>query len=250
VREEVRKKIFFDVFDVLPRGGPGGNDFTARAYGMLDPLPPEPVILDIGAGPGIQTAELARLSGGRVVGLDNHPPFCRRLKKRADSPDRPAISVVRGSMFEPCFRSGSFDVIWAEGSIYIMGLEAGLRAWKDMLAPSGYFTVTELSWIRENPPAELTGFWIDEGAVVRTVNENLTIIEESDYDMIGHFTLPDSAWWDDFYSPMEERIETLKERYENDGEALNVLDAIARETRIRRDYGDWYGYVFYVMKQR
>jgi len=31
--------------------------------------------VDIGCGPGMQTLELARISGGRIVAVDNHQPF-------------------------------------------------------------------------------------------------------------------------------------------------------------------------------
>ena len=37
---------------------------------MMEYLPPEPRILDIGCGPGVQTVELLRLSGGTVVALE------------------------------------------------------------------------------------------------------------------------------------------------------------------------------------
>lgn len=28
--------------------------------------------------------------------------------------------------------------------------------------------------------------------------------------IVGHFTLPAEAWWDDFYTPMEQRIAELR----------------------------------------
>ena len=30
---------------------------------------------------------------------------------------------------------------------------------------------------------------------------------KSGFSLVGHFSLPDEAWWDDFYTPMEHRIE-------------------------------------------
>jgi ubiquinone/menaquinone biosynthesis C-methylase UbiE len=43
--------------------------YTRKAFHMLPPLV-EPRILDIGCGTGVATIELARLSGGIIVGVD------------------------------------------------------------------------------------------------------------------------------------------------------------------------------------
>lgn len=48
-------------------------------------------------------------------------------------------------MFEIREPSKSLDVIWAEGSIYIIGFERGLREWGRFLKDGGYLGVTHLS---------------------------------------------------------------------------------------------------------
>ncbi len=55
-------QYFIELYCSLPRGGPGDNVSTRRAFEMLEHLPDEPRILDLGCGPGMQTLELARLS--------------------------------------------------------------------------------------------------------------------------------------------------------------------------------------------
>ena len=75
--------ILYEMFEGMPRGGPGNNQMTRRAYEMVSDLPPAPEIIDIGCGPGMQTLELARISGGHVTALDNHPPFLERLNRDA-----------------------------------------------------------------------------------------------------------------------------------------------------------------------
>jgi len=64
-----------------------------------------------------------------------------------------------------------------------------------------------------------------------------------------HFTLPDEAWWDDFYTPMEQRIEELRGTYATDTEALAVLDEISREPEVHRRYSDYYAYEFFVARR-
>lgn len=55
-------EYFYELYTGLPRGGSGDNISTRKAYSMLKNIPAEPLILDIGCGPGMQTLELARIS--------------------------------------------------------------------------------------------------------------------------------------------------------------------------------------------
>ena len=61
---------FMELYGYLPRGGPGDIDSTKKAYAMIRDIPPQPRILDIGCGPGVQTLELARLSGGKLLAIE------------------------------------------------------------------------------------------------------------------------------------------------------------------------------------
>ncbi|MEJ8547609.1 hypothetical protein [Brevibacillus borstelensis] len=67
--------------------------------------------------------------------------------------------------------------------------------------------------------------------------------------MRGHFVLSESAWWDDYYEPMGERISQLQEQYKNDRNALAALEEASREIELYRKYSSYYGYVFYVMQK-
>ena len=72
-------EYFYELYTGLPRGGPGDNESTRKAFNCMEDLPAEPLILDIGCGPGMQTLELARLSGGKIIALDNHQGFLDKL---------------------------------------------------------------------------------------------------------------------------------------------------------------------------
>ena len=74
-------KVFWEVHNGLPSEGPGDNKSTQKAYMMLARLPENPHILDVGCGPGMQPIELAKLSNGRLVALDNHQPFLEILRR-------------------------------------------------------------------------------------------------------------------------------------------------------------------------
>ena len=57
------------------------------------------------------------------------------------------------------FEPSSFDVIWSEGAIYVIGFEAGLAKVKEYVKPGGYVAVSEAVWLAENPPQAAVEFW-------------------------------------------------------------------------------------------
>jgi len=61
--------------------------------------------------------------------------------------------------------------------------------------------------------------------------------------------LPESAWWDAYYHPLEERLELLREKYAATPEKVEVIESIQMEIEIYRKYSGYYGYVFYVMQR-
>jgi hypothetical protein len=65
---------------------------------------------------------------------------------------------------------------------------------------------------------------------------------------VGHFTVPESAWWQPYYGPMDGRIARLREQYAGNVSAQALLDGHAREIEMYRKYSAWYGYEFYVMQ--
>ena len=242
--------VFYELFTELPRQGPGSNECTARAYGFFEGVPKFPKILDIGCGTGMQTLELARLSEGKVTGLDKHQDALDKLEaKSIDLGLIGNIETKNGSMFDLPYPDDSFDIIWAEGSIYIMGFEEGLTNWRRFLKPKGFVAVTEVSWLKPSPPTELETFWKNEYPGIKSVEENIEIITQTGYKLIKNFTLPDSVWWDQFYLPLEKRIAELEPIYKGNNKARDVLEITKLEIEYYRKYSDYYGYVFYIMKK-
>jgi hypothetical protein len=73
------------------------------------------------------------------------------------------------------------------------------------------------------------------------------MIERVGYRLIGHFTLPDTAWSDSYYGPMEKEIGRLEKKYAEGHEARGVLSACRREIDLFRRYSRYFGYEFFVM---
>ncbi len=241
--------IFFELHQDLPREGPGDNESTRRALALIPGLPARPMILDVGCGPGMQTLELARQTGGQIVAVDTHQPFLNKLEQSArQSGYQEQITTRNVSMVSLDFEPASFDLIWSEGAIYIMGFEQGLRLWRKFLKPGGCIAVTEISWIRPEPPAELAAYWNREYPAMHSTQENLASLAACGYRSLGHFVLPETSWWENYYNPLAQRLARLRAKYAGDPEANQLLDANQLEMEFYRKYSAWYGYVFYVMQ--
>ncbi len=243
------RDIFFEIHQGLPREGPGRNDYTRKAFEML-PHMDRPRILDIGCGPGGPTMELARISGGFVIGLDNHQPYLDVLGEKIEKAglsDR--VKAKNGSLFAMDIPEESFDILWSEGSIYIIGFERGLNEWRKYIKPHGFLVVHEMTWLKPDPPKEISDYWKKMYPGITTIPHNLEIIPRCGYDVLGHFPLPEEAWWEGYYHPLEERLNKLRAKYLNDPDALKICDTEQEEIDLYRKYSEWYGSVFYVMQR-
>jgi len=242
-------EFFFEIHKDLPREGPGDSESTRKAFRKLAMLPEQAAILDVGCGPGVQTMDLALISEGTIVAVDTHQPFLDVLQQKInDEGFQDRIKVQNQSMKALEFPPASFDLIWSEGAIYIMGFENGLRAWKPLLKPEGYIVVTEATWLKPNPPAEIREFWQQAYPEMKSLEENLNIIHNCGYYLIDYFVLPETSWTEEYYKPMQDRIEMLRVQYKDDPQKLAILDEEQIEIQLYNKYSDWYGFVFYIMQ--
>jgi len=242
--------IFFELYESLPRQGPGNLDCAARALALCRDLPLAPGVLDLGCGVGGQTLHLADLISGSIVALDSHAPSIERL--RATVSVRGLAERIQprvGDMADPGLPPASLDLIWSEGALYNIGIENALRVCRVLLRPGGYLAFTDAVWRRDNPPPEVKASFDDEYPTMGCVPDVLAAIERSGFSLIGHFTLPDEAWWDDFYTPMERRIGELRAQHAADAEAQAILDQLAQEPELHRRHSDAYAYELIVARR-
>ena len=249
MNEDQIMAILYEIHEGLPRGGPGSTECTQRAFRMLAELPPKPAILDIGCGPGMHTLDLAALTNGTIVALDNHQPFLDQLMAEARQHGlQNNIETAKEDMFSLDFAPETFDLIWSEAAIYIVGFEKGLLDWKPLLKPHGYMAISEIAWLRPDPPRDLRDFWAESYPGIQTIDENLATIRRCGYREIGHFVLDESTWWENLYTPIMERLPILKEKYQGHPEALTMLQIEEQEIDLYRRYSEYYGYVFFAMQ--
>jgi len=239
---------FLQLYGTLPRAGPGSNELTRQAFHLIEDLPESPRILDVGCGPGMQTLELLRISSGSVVALDILSLMIDRVKADAHEAGLShRLETIVQDMNSMTFQPDSFDLIWSEGAIYNLGFEAGLTSFKEFVKPGGYVAVSEVVWLKPDPPEKAIEFW-QEYPEIDTVNAKLAIIERLGYEVVGHFLFPTSAWTEQYYDPLESRIAEKAQEWTGLPDAEAILQSASNEIELFRKYSDTYGYVFFVMR--
>ncbi len=254
--QDFLKRIHW-VFDAsLPRLGPGDELSTQKALGLA--LAGRPVngaseqlrILDLGCGNGAQTLHLVKHVRGDILAVDNYQPYLDELKRRAEFAGvSKRIRIQFGDMREVQFAEGSFDLIWSEGALNLMGFSDGLAVCHRLLAPGGQLAVTELCWLKPDPPGECRDYFMQEYPAIKSVDDNLRLIADCGYKVLGHFPLPRSSWWEQFYQPLENRLRELRGQPSTVAEKLAFVETMEKQIEIFRKYFGSYGYEFFVMQR-
>ena len=242
---------FYEIYETIPRQGPGDRESTERALHLLPPLTPSRRILDIGCGSGAQTIDLAQTTEAQIVAVDNHPPFVSRLARRAAEVGLgEQIAAQVGDMNDLQFPDGSFDVIWSEGSIFIIGFAKGLSAWRRLLAPGGYMVVSEFCWFHNDPPGELQELFLDGCSDVGDVEARRKAVADNGYRLLGDFVLSEKGWWENYYVPLGKCLERFRNLHAGEPEALDVASRSQHEIDLYRKHVGAFGYVFFVMQRQ
>lgn len=245
------ESAIFEIFDGLPRQGPGSNKCTEKAFSMLPSLPVDIKILDIGCGAGMQTIHLARICDNcHITAVDVYQPYLESLMEKAafeGVADR--ISTVCASMDDLTFENNEFDIIWCEGAIFVMGFEKGLDYWKHFLKEGGFMALTEAAWFTDSPSEEVFKFWSEYYPDITTIPQNEDRIEAAGYSIINRFKLPASVWWDEFYIPLKKRLDSIEDKFKDNAEAESIIEFSRKEMELFKQYSNEYGYVFFVLQK-
>jgi SAM-dependent methyltransferase len=202
--------------------------YTRKAFQMI-PRMERPLILDIGCGSGISTQELAKLSRGEVIGIDIDQAvldkFARRIRKAGLANQ---IHVMNRSMFDMDFPDKSFDIVWAEGSVYAIGFERGLQEWKQLLKLGGCMVVHD-----------------EQG----NIKKKLEQISDCGYQLLGYFTLSKETWWTEYFAPLEKLVSETRTKCPHDQSVLEEIRQAQAELDMYGEYPERNSSVCFVMKR-
>jgi ubiquinone/menaquinone biosynthesis C-methylase UbiE len=202
--------------------------YTRKAFQML-PKIENPYILDIGCGSGVPTMELAKLSNGRILGLDIDQAQLNKLEQKIRKAElSKRIHIMRCSMLEMQFKDESFDVIWAEGSISAIGFKNGLQKFRLLIKPSGFLVVHDQ---------------------LKDLNEKLGQIPDCGYKLLGYFILSKEVWWTEYYLPMKKHLNDIITKHTCEPECLQELGKLQQEIDGFSENPESNQSVFFVMQK-
>ena len=101
----------------------------------------------------------------------------------------------------------TYDIIWAEGSIYAVGFERGIRDWKQLLAKDGFLVVH------------------DEDD---RVDAKVEIIKKYGYKIVGQIEVPHEEWEERYYKPLLSTIINMKLPEQDFRELRKEVDTFKR----------------------
>ena len=241
-------EAIYEVFGPLSQGAPGNDASTLRA---LDAVPGRDAVrqvLDLGAGHGRTTFALARaLPDARIAAVEIHPPFVERIARRAREAglaDR--VRAVCGDMENIDVAEGSVDLVWAEGSIYLVGIERALAMWRPWLRPGGCVAFSDFVRWTGDLSKEARAFWAVEYPDMASEAAIRSRAEDALYRVLSDFRMPREAH-DAYYVPLEARVAELAGRA--DAAVTRVLEDIRTEIDIVRRFSDEAGYTFFVLQR-
>jgi ubiquinone/menaquinone biosynthesis C-methylase UbiE len=244
--------LLIDLHKQGHRQGPGGDAETELALNlaMID-RNAALKIADIGCGTGAPTILLAQLlKKSHITAVDLFQDFLDVLKneaERAGVADR--ISTLACSMDDLPFGDEELDVIWAEGAIYIIGFEKGVKSWRRFLKTNGLLVASEITWITESRPAEIQTHWDGEYPEINVASGKIRVLEKHGYSPIGYFVLPEHCWLENYYRPMQSRFDDFLSRNDNSEEARAIVAAERHEINLYERNKAHVSYGVYIAKK-
>lgn len=243
---------FNEMFQGMERMCPGGPG-TRRKMMKAIPQDSEINILDVGCGQGQGSLALAEaFPKARIIAIDINQDYIRQLNQQATA--KGLSQQLQGmvmSMDELTFPEGQFDVIWAEGSIYVMGFLEALEAWKKFLRPGGLILCNDLCWKESLVSRRYKTEIMELFGELDFYKHRGNMAKEKGYDLKEYFVQPHCDWAEGYYIPLQARLQEMKEKYpatEECQQAQEAMGQLQREIDLFRNYAPFYAYVYFALQ--
>jgi cyclopropane fatty-acyl-phospholipid synthase-like methyltransferase len=201
--------------------------FALKAFESL-PAMSEPKILVLGCGTGVSVIELALLTDGSIDAADDDEKNLRTLKEAMEALRlQKNVRTIRCSYEKLKMKKEYYDVIWSEGAVNTIGFERGIREWKKFLKADGFLVIH------------------DE---IYDYKRKIEAIPACGYSVIKYFVIPSAIWMNEYFKPLESKINALKEKYAENKKALDLLDQEGSEIGRFKTNPEQFSSVYYVLK--
>jgi hypothetical protein len=98
-----------------------------------------------------------------VTAVDKNVDFLSQLAARAAKVGvSQRIRVLNESMAAVDAIGGPFDLLWSEGTAYILGLSRALSLWSRLMKPESCLVLTDAFWLTNERSAGAVDFWSTE----------------------------------------------------------------------------------------
>jgi ubiquinone/menaquinone biosynthesis C-methylase UbiE len=162
-----------------------------------------------------------------VTGIDIDVDALQRLEERvkaADMTDR--VHIVQGSLKTMDFPAATFDILWAEGSVFVIGFQQALRDWKRFLKPGGYLVLHD---------------------AVGDLEQKKREVAAHGYRLIDSFILGSDVWWSEYYEPLGRAVQRIRRQKPADPQLVAALERVEREIQGYWDHPESYRSIYFIM---
>lgn len=240
-----QNEVFWKLHEGLPRQGPGSEEtsnilFAAAAQARLIET-----AIDMGCGTGAGTLYLAQ-KNIQVIAVDTNATYLSKVNSEAKEKGLDSYVKTLETSMDQAHVTDPVDLIWAEGSMYIIGWKHALTLWKELLKPGGVIVATDCFWFTDTPSPEAWKFWQADPNMVN-LEKATRLIQECGYEIISQYIQPDSDWFDSYYNPLQANVNN--NRSSVDQEMIGAVRAAQEEIDVRRSFGDEYEHVGFVLRK-
>ena len=231
----------------LDRQGPGDKDYSDYIISQIPELPTNPRIADIVCGAGAGTLFLADKFRSKVRAVDLSREFLDALTNRAKQRGLDhLIEAIECDMGNLDWKPETIDLLWSEGAAYNLTFEGALKAWRPLMAASGIAVISEMNYFTSEVPESVRVYWQNAYPTIGTESENSNYANSSGFEILGIHRLPSKVWWDNYYGPLRENMNSFK--HSEDSIMQSVIKETEEEMNLFEEHEKHYGYSFYIMK--
>ena len=231
----------------LERQGPGDTCYSSYILSLIKELPANPRIADIGCGAGAGTLFLADRFKSKVRAVDLSREFLDELINRAKQRGlEHLVETIECDMGSLDWKPETIDLLWSEGAAYNLTFEGALKAWRPLMAANGIAVISEMSYFTSEVPESVRVYWQNAYPTIGTESENSNRANSSGFEVLGIHRLPSKAWWDNYYGPLRENMNSFK--HSEDSIMQSVIKETEEEMKLFEEHEKHYGYSFYILK--